>query len=462
MKKQAHNSFKDGLLTDYHPLSTPPTVLTKSSNLDYVTIEGDQLILQKRMGNDPELWGTENIQLSPGFIPVAVKELNNVAYILSTNRESGEGEIGTFPAPDYVELGYEQGDYYHEIELTITDVYDDGTGAYPNFTLIPTDTHTGEDVIKLDGTGGILHVYVELGKSGANPAYWNLRYEITNDAKFTENYSLQVQGNLLVPIANSIDVIPTFTETFDVAIDGDEVAFEIDSYVRALPSADPTLFKDSLIKNITVYPPWTDSDPDSGVARKDTGSISGATGNNIHYVGGNIDPCWASLLDDPPVVYAWFAFDPVHPHKNIQYSLDLKGIHTGDATDGFITAYKVLSSTDPGVSHVGDHVHFIDSAYAEIRLLGLERFTGDAANDTGVSWTFNYHIVKDDDDDAYPIVGPMVWTGDQTFPSLDPGGLEPTITMKTFKEWNETHGVFQDVWRWIWGAKLGAGGTACS
>jgi hypothetical protein len=38
------------------------------------------------------------MSLSPGFIPVGMKEHGGIMYIASVNKE-GEGEIGTIPSP---------------------------------------------------------------------------------------------------------------------------------------------------------------------------------------------------------------------------------------------------------------------------------------------------------------------------------------------------------------------------
>lgn len=156
MGKQASNTFVGGLNTDRHPLTAQNTELIDAINIDLLAIgEGYQLILQKREGNsellitppawisttqyhinefvvrnsaiykavadnknaDPTSSASWEIQtgtkapagLPLGFIPLAVKELNNIAYILSVNPTTGEGELGTFPSPDYTKFIYEEG-----------------------------------------------------------------------------------------------------------------------------------------------------------------------------------------------------------------------------------------------------------------------------------------------------------------------------------------------------------------
>ena len=101
MRKQTLNQFEKGLVSDLNPISTPATVLVEARNIDFVTVEGNQFIMQKRSGNDPEVFEEVTVTLADGFKPVAVKELNNIAYIISYNESTNEGEIGTFPSPDW-------------------------------------------------------------------------------------------------------------------------------------------------------------------------------------------------------------------------------------------------------------------------------------------------------------------------------------------------------------------------
>ena len=109
MSKQiAKNTFTGGLQMDMHPLSSQNTVLTNALNATLVTIDGDEMILQNDMGNLKVDSGLKDengkpiyVGLTPGFIPIGVNTLNGIAYIVSFNPNTQEGEIGTFPSPDY-------------------------------------------------------------------------------------------------------------------------------------------------------------------------------------------------------------------------------------------------------------------------------------------------------------------------------------------------------------------------
>ena len=160
MEKRAENTFVAGLNTDRHPLTSQKTELIDAQNIDLIAIgEGYQLILQKREGNQelfllPPVWSnlytyltdeyaTDGGQtykaitnalpnlsqqpslsptfwtlqltllvpagLRPGYIPLAIKEFNNIAYIISVDPDTLSGEIGTFPSPDYTAFIFETG-----------------------------------------------------------------------------------------------------------------------------------------------------------------------------------------------------------------------------------------------------------------------------------------------------------------------------------------------------------------
>lgn len=104
MKKQTFNIFTEGLNTDLHPLSTPKTVLVDAMNVDFTTTSDNQLVLQKRVGNAKFKHDGAEVTLTPGYEPLAVASINDVAYIISYNTVEGLTELGTFPSPDYEKL----------------------------------------------------------------------------------------------------------------------------------------------------------------------------------------------------------------------------------------------------------------------------------------------------------------------------------------------------------------------
>jgi len=96
------NTFSE-LNTDSHPVNTQPNVMTDAINATLTTKGENQLILQNMEGNHVKTTLTE------GFKPLGVEVFNDIAYIISGRFDSTdggffEGEIGTFPSPDWNSL----------------------------------------------------------------------------------------------------------------------------------------------------------------------------------------------------------------------------------------------------------------------------------------------------------------------------------------------------------------------
>lgn len=98
--KQIINQFTNGLVSDMHPLTTDDKGIVDALNATLITYNGNEMILQNDMGNTLiQDSATGNIMgLSPGFIPIGLKEHGGIMYIASVNKD-GVGEIGTIPSP---------------------------------------------------------------------------------------------------------------------------------------------------------------------------------------------------------------------------------------------------------------------------------------------------------------------------------------------------------------------------
>ena len=91
------NAFYEGLNLDSHPLAVKQTSLTNALNATFITKNGNELMLQNDMGNtmiQDSATGAV-MQLSPGFVPVGMKEQGGILYIVSANKE-GKSEQEQF------------------------------------------------------------------------------------------------------------------------------------------------------------------------------------------------------------------------------------------------------------------------------------------------------------------------------------------------------------------------------
>ena len=258
MDKQAENTFVGGLNTDRHPLTSQTNELTNARNIDLIAIgEGYQLILQKREGNQelfflPSAWNAlskyltneyvtelnttykslvdNNINidpathpgswqpqatvlvpagLRPGFIPLAVKEFNEVAYIISVQPSSGVGEIGTFPSPDYTQFIYTKGT--ERVGAAVIDHADEVYDPRSNppdyeFNIAPV-AHSGDDEpvqSEYDVTMKVTLVKggFRINNTGALPDVFTLARSVAN-----ANVVTKVNG---VAYAYGVDTISIF------------------------------------------------------------------------------------------------------------------------------------------------------------------------------------------------------------------------------------------------------------
>lgn len=96
MKKEATNTFQDGMVMDLHPMTTPNSVLTNCLNGTLLTFNGNEFVLQNDIGNGR----VETAKLPAGFVPVGVKEYGGIIYVASHNPLTNKGQLGCFPSPE--------------------------------------------------------------------------------------------------------------------------------------------------------------------------------------------------------------------------------------------------------------------------------------------------------------------------------------------------------------------------
>ena len=99
MKKQiAQNSFQGGMNSDVSYFFLQKNMYTFASAVELRSNGGDEMMCQSIKGTEKVLHNEKEVKLSPGFYPLAFKVFNEVAYILSWNPKTAEGEIGHFPS----------------------------------------------------------------------------------------------------------------------------------------------------------------------------------------------------------------------------------------------------------------------------------------------------------------------------------------------------------------------------
>lgn len=141
MKKEAINTFGEGLIMDLNPLTTPNNILTNCLNGTIVTYNGNEFVLQNDMGNGK----VETAKLPSGYIPLGVKEYGGIIYIVSFNPETKKGQIGSFPSPERNFTSAELGN--PEMSINSNSYFSNGqiTKSYEKFEVLGKDNE-GEEI----------------------------------------------------------------------------------------------------------------------------------------------------------------------------------------------------------------------------------------------------------------------------------------------------------------------------
>lgn len=99
MRKLTKNQFSDGMFLGVHPSGQRPTTTRKTMNFRVITRDNNSFILSKIKGTKSKG------QITPNYVPLAIDDVNGVAYIISAEyidgAFTGKGEIGSYPSPDY-------------------------------------------------------------------------------------------------------------------------------------------------------------------------------------------------------------------------------------------------------------------------------------------------------------------------------------------------------------------------
>ena len=123
--EQATNTFNKGLQMDTHPITQGNDSLSDALNATFVTMNGNEVILQNDMGNRR----VDHAYLPAGYQPVGMKEYGGVIYVAAYNPITNRSQIGSFPSPErkmgseYTNLG---GDWDPNVFTNESNTTEDG------------------------------------------------------------------------------------------------------------------------------------------------------------------------------------------------------------------------------------------------------------------------------------------------------------------------------------------------
>ena len=90
------NQFGKGLQMDTNPMVQDNGTLSDALNATFITMNGDEVILQNDMGNRR----VDGAFLPPGYQPVGMKEYGGIIYVAAYNPITNRSQIGSFPSPE--------------------------------------------------------------------------------------------------------------------------------------------------------------------------------------------------------------------------------------------------------------------------------------------------------------------------------------------------------------------------
>lgn len=94
--EQTVNTFGKALQMDTNPMVQGNETLSNALNATFVTMNGNEVILQNDMGNRR----VDNAYLPSGYEPVGIKEYGGVIYLALYNPITNKSQIGSFPSPE--------------------------------------------------------------------------------------------------------------------------------------------------------------------------------------------------------------------------------------------------------------------------------------------------------------------------------------------------------------------------
>lgn len=206
-----NNEFFKGDNRDIDVLKFPNDTARRLQNVRIIDVNGKGLVVTNIGGNE------YRFSITRGFIPIGKCEDNGIAYIASVNPDTGEGELGCYPAPlalvnqDASLTGFGTSKFYAPLfNFTGANIARDPNTISTQFrtTLFGFDCHNQIDMFSREDYDGSVNLYlaqrglpIRVFNSGFNSAG-----NVTSVGRRYWNGSFPNAVNLLHESENHIDV----------------------------------------------------------------------------------------------------------------------------------------------------------------------------------------------------------------------------------------------------------------
>lgn len=163
---------------DLNPITTPNNILTDCINGTIITQDGNEYLLQNDFGNVK----IDGAQLTPGYVPVGMKEKNGIIYIISYNPCNKKTEIGTFPSIQKIQNNETE----YDSLIKISDI--EGEVKYSELIKLYTS-----DIFRNEDTNQSITVYtdqyIKLNTPDIDIPNWlYLKYYLIDTNKINKQY----------------------------------------------------------------------------------------------------------------------------------------------------------------------------------------------------------------------------------------------------------------------------------
>ena len=149
-RQEATNTFQEGMVMDFNPLTTPDNVVTNCLNGTLITFNGNEYVLQNDMGNGR----VETAYLPEGYVPLGTAELGGIVYIVSYNPFNNKCQIGSFPSP---ERNITSDELFEDVNNPVTISDEDFIERCENEECNDTDRCISATIIKKQLGDWVLH-----------------------------------------------------------------------------------------------------------------------------------------------------------------------------------------------------------------------------------------------------------------------------------------------------------------
>lgn len=206
-----NNEFFKGDNRDIDVLKFPNDTARRLQNMRIIDVNGKGLVLTNIGGNE------YRFSITRGFIPIGKCEDNGIGYIASVNPDTGEGEIGCYPAPlalvnqDASLIGFGTVKTYAPLfNFTAANFSRDPNATATQFrtTLFQFDCHNQIDMFSREDYDGSVNIY--MAQKGLPIRVINSGFDskgaVTSIGRRYWNGSFPNAINLLHESENHIDV----------------------------------------------------------------------------------------------------------------------------------------------------------------------------------------------------------------------------------------------------------------